>query len=65
MKWAKNGFEGKNERFLSGICLDKGFSVIGFQFLVLSFWNSLRESSKIKLERTNNKTNSFLKRKLS
>ena len=37
MKWAKNGFEGKNEHFLSGICLDKGFLVIGFQFLVLSF----------------------------
>jgi len=37
MKWAKNGFEGKNERFLSGICLDKEFFVIGFQFLVLSF----------------------------
>jgi len=37
MKWAKNAFKGKNERFLSGFCTNKRFLVIGFQFLVLSF----------------------------
>jgi hypothetical protein len=37
MKWAKNGFDGKNEQFLSGFCANKEFLVIGFQCLVLSF----------------------------
>ena len=37
MKWAKKAKNGKNERFLSGLCANKAFLVISFEFLVLSF----------------------------
>ena len=37
MKWAKNAKNAEKSAFLSGMGLNKGFLVIGFQFLVISF----------------------------
>ena len=37
MKWTKKAKNGKKWAFLSGMCINKGFLVIGFWLLVISY----------------------------